>query len=175
MAYIKQTANKKKLDTEFLPRHLHYDDFVEKWGGNISIKLSSQLYRDTRYGNKYGGIIIDTNFRPGTTREPLDGMEWFSNYEFSGYYRDTVWSKSVKDLIDYGGHPDVNIYAVLDREEVGRHGTLEMWDPVKDIVKVEKILGNVSFLSEFGYICTMSKYHLILGEDLEMRQKYCLL
>lgn len=178
MAYVKTTADPKtrKITTEFLPRHLHYDDFIEKWGGNIQLRMTSTAFFSGRPTNKYGGIVIDTNFRPAAKHKPLDGVEWFANDEFIYYYGPKdIWEKAVNDLMYYGGHPDVNIYAVLNREEVGRHGTLEMWDPVKDIVKVEKILGNVSFLSEFGYICTMNKYHLILGEDLEMRSKYCLL
>jgi hypothetical protein len=173
------SSTSRQQGAEFIPRHLHYDDFVEKWNGKIQIRLAANLYSNaTRYdaiGNKYGGIVIDTNWKPGMRRSPLDGVEWFNNIEFGYYHGDSIWSKTVNDLFDYAGHPDVNIYAVLDREKVGRHGTLEMWDPVKDIVKVEKILGNVSFLSEFGYICTMSKYNLIVGDTLEMKRKYCLI
>lgn len=178
---VRQENGTRKTVTEFIPRHLHYDDFLDKWNGRIDIRLASHLYRSE---NKYGGIVIDSNFRPGNSNF-LDGINWFNNSEWymyghrfqGGRHRrgDSIWEDAINDLFLNAGHPDIEIYAVLDRSSIGRHGTLEMWDLVKDIVKVEKILGNVSFLSEFGYICTMDKYSLMIGENWDMKRKYCLI
>ena len=164
---IHSTSRQKNL--EFIPRHLHYDDFVEKWNGHIKIDLTSRMDPlSYRPGNKYGGIIIGTSFTPGSRYSPLDGVEWFNNHD----NWNSDYTKTVNDLLQYPQH--INMYATLNRELVGERNKLEMWDPVSDTVRIEKILGNVSFLSEFGYICTMSKYDLIIG-DLEMRKKYCLI
>jgi hypothetical protein len=151
---------------------LHYDDFVSKWNGKINIRLSHTLFGDRNY-SKYNGIIIDSNFQAGCRTRPLDGLEWFNNgNDFNWGPERESYQEMIKDIFQYPQH--VQMHAVLNRSLVGERGKLEMWDPVKDVVRVEKIMGNVSFLSEFGYICTMSKYDLIFG-DLEMQRKYCLI
>jgi hypothetical protein len=177
---VSPTARQQGL--EFIPRHLHYDDFVQKWSGKIQIMKQADPY-SFRGPGLYRGTIIDSNFSIANSHNPMDGIEWFNNIGFYSCDRRHRYGDESDNIVDelllstldfrkkkYG----IEVYAVLDRETLGEPGKLEMWDPVKDVVRVEKILGNVSFLSEFGYICTMSKYELIIG-DLKMRQKYCLL
>ena len=153
---------------EFIPRHLHYDDFIETWNGKIEIIQHRNHHDFQNY--IYPGIIISSNFKPANSRNPLNQINWFGNVGYDPEYED--FKRTVIYKMFYEPNA-VEIFAVLDRD-VSSHNELEMWDPVKDVVRVEKILGNVSFLSEFGYICTMSKYKLIIG-DLELRGKYVLL
>ena len=176
---VSQTSRQQGL--EIVPRHLHFDDFQDKWQGKIHIRLARELYggnfgvrgSDNRL---YDGIIIDNHFRPANSSNPMNGLERFNNYQH--HYRGFYGHEEVQDKLNavwrYPEHPLNTLYAKLNRDEVGRPGGLEMWDPVQDVVKVEKILGNVSFLSEFGYICSMNKYDLIFGE-LEDQLKTILL
>ena len=165
----------KQRGLEFIPRHLHYDDFIDTWGGNIEISLSSRTQSHNDYRQlAYRGITISSNFKPANSHQFLNEIEWFDNIEHYGYDRGY---EELKKSIFYRMFYDPNsveIYAELKRNNLERRQELEMWDPIKDIVRVEKILGNVSFLSEFGYICTMSKYQLIIG-DLISKQKYILI
>lgn len=150
--------------SQFIPRHLHYDDFMDKWHGRINIR---QMER--QYSMPSTEWIIDCNFRAPKAQmyHSHHSMRGFNNLYFM---TEPDLIKKLDDVGRYPEHPDNDLYVKLNREEIGKVGGLEMWDPVQDVVKVRKIIGNASFLSEFGYICTMSHYDVIYGElELQMR------
>lgn len=162
-----------------LPPHYHYDDHFLKYGERTyTFRVKQNVWRND-YGTsldrnesfKIFPLIIDFNFMHFGIKMEMHGLkiEWFDNLF---YYRSKQDEKILNDLLKYPNHPEFEpVYAIRRN----RRSEIDMWDPVKDVVRVEKILGNISFLSEFGYICTMSNYDLLVGDLLEQRKHLLLI
>jgi hypothetical protein len=63
--------------------------------------------------------------------------------------------------------------AKLSRETIDK-STFVMYDPVSDEVIVEKFIGDGFFVSNFGYICNVENYDLIIGR-MQFKRYYILL
>lgn len=65
----------------------------------------------------------------------------------------------------YDERDPIYVIRVEDPAPSNYLGLTSLWDPVSDIIRVEKISGNNTFISEFGYICSMNMYALITGPE----------
>lgn len=149
-----------------LPPHYHYDDHFLKYGEKTHVfNIKKRPSHGLALNDK---MIIDFSFMHNGYGPK---MKWFNNLY---YYRSEADNKLLNNLLKYSNHPEFEpVYAV--RRYLDCYSEVDMWDPVKDVVRVEKILGNISFLSEFGYICTMSNYDLLVGDLLEQRKHLLLI
>lgn len=114
----------------------------------------------------------------GLRREP---KVWFWNDYRKQCEREKM--NRIKLMVQYPHYS--SYYARLDERVIGRnHGDMlnpykhsdgpNWYDPISWVVKVERIIGTRYFLSDFGYICNIDNYSLII-DDLEVRRKAVIL
>lgn len=171
-------GNEIRRKCKGLGPHLHIDDFISAYKGKISAchrgegswsGLSTGSYIDVNYNGGRCGFHAYAFDDPSEYRDHpyrkvrplcgsymsgmfmLDQREYDFNNFFKDYYdeRDPVYVKLDRDRFDYNPHQI----------------PLKLWDPVSDIVRVERISGNDTFISEYGYICSIQFYSLIIAKD----------
>lgn len=165
LALFKNLANRgdvNRRDPDIVPPHLHWDDFSTEWMGHIKFGDPFNMRGHNSRYEPFGMAFINGKFEPARRDTPLRGMSTFQPWERDYYGSDKLLMEA---FFSNKPGPKPELYAKLDRESITYNQDPVTWDPVSDFVKVEKIVGNISFLSEFGYICTMSCYQLITNEE----------
>lgn len=179
---VEEDEPKEKIERGVGP-HLHVDDFMSRYGGSINFSHGNRATRSFYVGEMNYGSHIDINFRGGRVGfQPVkfedNHYRWYdhpySNHRPMCGSRLTGTFLLEREKFDhdrffhgwYDERDPVYVKLNEDHEKWNEFWCpLKLWDPVSEIVRVERICGNDTFISEFGYICSIKMYTLITGEE----------
>lgn len=178
-----QISSNKRFDAKHpLGPHLHVDEFTSVYGGKLNMQAIFKMQGQPIPGFN---IYIDVNFRGGRYGQKqmeFDKKDYDSFFDPHPYknFRPMCGSYLTGpfllerpdfefDLFHRDRYDERDpVFVKLNHDSFGwreEYLPLKLWDPVSDIVRVERICGNNTFISEFGYICNIQMYTLITGSE----------
>lgn len=163
--------------------HIHVDDFMSTYGGKVTFS-QGRATRSHYVGDMNYGSYIDVNYTGGRHGFPISTFDipyksYFDPHPYAEHRPLCGSFLTGPFLLErpefkfeeffrnrYDERDPVYVKLDSDHENWGDFWCpLKLWDPVSDMVRVERICGNDTFISEFGYICSIKMYKLITGEE----------